>query len=78
VKGSGGIQARRGLIQHENGGVDKQLMANGDTLALATRDTTAEEATWATAIPSTGDQQQWQQYTVHVVGGTGSDMKLLW
>jgi hypothetical protein len=41
----GAVQATGGLIQQDDGGVDQQLVADGDTLALTTADATPEEAT---------------------------------
>jgi len=45
VHGGGAVQATGGLIQHDDGGVDQQLLADGHTLALTTTDATPEEAT---------------------------------
>lgn len=45
VHGCGAVQPTGGLVQHDDGGVDQQLVADGHTLALTTTDTTPEEAT---------------------------------
>ena len=44
VHGRGGVQARGGLIQEDDGGVDQQLVADRDSLALAPADAPPEEA----------------------------------
>jgi hypothetical protein len=41
---SGAVQSTSGLVQHDDGRVDQQLVADGDALALTTTDATPEEA----------------------------------
>jgi hypothetical protein len=60
------VQAAGGLVQHEDGGVDQQLVADGHALALPSADASPEEAP-DDGVPALGEAQR-QQHRLHALG----------
>lgn len=63
MHGCGAVQTTSGLVQHDDGGVDQQLVADGHALALATTDAAPEEAAcrggaWVVGEDASSDRQE--------------------